>query len=176
MKKKAAAPTASTRAEFETLRTARKEELMRTLGLSPMPPRTPLNARVTGVFQRKGYRVENVVLESRPRFYVTAQIYIPDGPAGARYPVIMNPHGHWVTRNRRRRCRRAASSRRCTDTWQSLRTRRVGALKAARKSNGGKKATTTISNWCKVERTPRDITFGISCAFSITLRHGRRPT
>jgi len=95
VKDKASIATAPTRAEFQTLRTTRKQELMRALGLAPMPPRTPLNARVTGVFQRSGYRVENVVLESRPRFYVTAQVYVPDGRDGARYPVIMNPHGHW---------------------------------------------------------------------------------
>jgi cephalosporin-C deacetylase-like acetyl esterase len=96
VKARAAIPTAPTRAAFEALRSARRAELMRALGLAPMPPRTPLHARITGTYRRSGYRVENIVLESRPRFYVTAQAYVPDGPAGARYPVILNPIGHWA--------------------------------------------------------------------------------
>lgn len=95
VKAKAAVPTAPSKEAFERLRVTRKAEMLRCLGLSPMPPRTPLNARVTGVTQRKGYRVENIVLESRPRFYVTAQAYVPDGTVGTRYPVIINPIGHW---------------------------------------------------------------------------------
>ena len=31
------------------------------LGLDPMPPKTPIRARITGELQRDGYRVENVV-------------------------------------------------------------------------------------------------------------------
>ena len=34
------------------------------LGLDPLPARTPLNARITGEFQREGYRVQNIVFES----------------------------------------------------------------------------------------------------------------
>ncbi len=47
------------------------------LGLDPMPERTPLNARVTGTADRELYTIENVVFESRPNFYVTANVYIP---------------------------------------------------------------------------------------------------
>jgi cephalosporin-C deacetylase-like acetyl esterase len=54
-----------------------------------------LNARVTGVFQRQGYRLEKIVFESRPGFPVTGHLYIPDGASGTKYPVILNPHGHW---------------------------------------------------------------------------------
>ena len=55
--------------------------------------RNPLNARVTGSLDRDGYRVEKVIYESRPRFYVTANLYIPTtGPAP--YPAVLQPVGH----------------------------------------------------------------------------------
>jgi len=68
---------------------------MRCLGLDPLPPRTPLKAEVTGVIKRDGYRIEKIVFESRPNFPVTGHLYVPDGPPGTKYPVILNPHGHW---------------------------------------------------------------------------------
>ena len=58
-------------------------------------PRTPLNARVTGVLKGQGYRIEKIAFESRPGFFVTAHLYVPDAAAGKRLPVIVNPHGHW---------------------------------------------------------------------------------
>lgn len=82
-------------ADFETLRTTRKKELMRCLGLDPMPAKTPLNARMTGTIQRNGYRIEKVVFESRPNFFVTAHIYVPNTIHG-KLPVVMNVNGHWA--------------------------------------------------------------------------------
>ncbi len=43
----------------------------------PLPEKTPLNPRVTGVVKRDAYRIEKVVFESRPRFLVTANLYVP---------------------------------------------------------------------------------------------------
>lgn len=88
-------PTPKSLAEFETLRTARKKELMRCLGLDPMPAKTPLNARMTGTIQRNGYRIEKVVFESRPNFFVTAHVYVPNTIRG-KLPVVMNVNGHWA--------------------------------------------------------------------------------
>jgi dienelactone hydrolase len=45
----------------------------------PEPERTPLNARITGVLERDGYRVEKLIFESRPGFFVTANLYVPTG-------------------------------------------------------------------------------------------------
>lgn len=70
-----------------------RRHLMRGLGLDPEPERTPLNARVTGVLQREGYRIEKIAFESRPGFWVTAHLYVPAGEGI--FPVILNPHGHW---------------------------------------------------------------------------------
>ena len=81
--------------EFEQRRQNGRRELLRSLGLDPLPPRTPLKARVTGILEREGYRIEKVVFESRPNFPVTAHLYVPSGAAGRKLPVIVNPHGHW---------------------------------------------------------------------------------
>jgi len=91
----AARPLPASREELEKDKPRRKEILLKALGLDPMPPRTPLKARITGTIKRNGYRIEKVVYESRPGFFVTGHIYIPDGPAGTKFPVILNPHGHW---------------------------------------------------------------------------------
>ena len=79
---------------FATWQSTARVQLLRALGLDPLPERTPLHARITGTIQREGYRIEKLVYESRPRFYVTAHLYIPDGLQG-KAPVIVNPHGHW---------------------------------------------------------------------------------
>jgi cephalosporin-C deacetylase-like acetyl esterase len=57
--------------------------------------KTPLNARVTGVFLRDGYRVENVVFESLPGFRVTANFYLPTIGPGP-FPAILGVAGHSV--------------------------------------------------------------------------------
>src|SRR5256714_282034 len=56
--------------------------------------RTPLNARATGIIERPGYRIEKVIFESRPRVYVTANLYVPAGTG--RQPAILGPLGHSV--------------------------------------------------------------------------------
>ena len=57
------------------------------------PERTPLNARVTGSFERKRYRVEKIVYESRPNFHVPANLYVPlEGKPP--YPGVLFQLGH----------------------------------------------------------------------------------
>ena len=53
----------------------------------------PLNARVTGKLERSRYVVENVIFESLPKFYVTANLYRPK--AAGKYPGVLLPLGHW---------------------------------------------------------------------------------
>jgi cephalosporin-C deacetylase-like acetyl esterase len=57
--------------------------------------RGPLNARVTGAIERPGYRIEKLVFESRPKLYVTANLYVPE--RAGRQPAILGPLGHSVT-------------------------------------------------------------------------------
>jgi dienelactone hydrolase len=57
------------------------------------PERTPLNARVTGEFERDAYLVRKVIYESRPGFHIPANLYIPK-TGGPRYPGVLFQMGH----------------------------------------------------------------------------------
>jgi hypothetical protein len=57
------------------------------------PERTPLNPRITGHFERSGYRVEKVVYESRPRVFVSANLYRPT-TGKPPYPAVLFQMGH----------------------------------------------------------------------------------
>src|SRR5437016_5046630 len=61
--------------------------------LGDLPERTPLNPRVIGSLDRGDYRIEKIVFESRPGFYVTANLYLPKTGAPP-YPAILYPLGH----------------------------------------------------------------------------------
>jgi dipeptidyl aminopeptidase/acylaminoacyl peptidase len=61
--------------------------------LGGLPDRTPLNPQVVGTIEGDGYRVEKVVFESQPRFFVTANLYVPKGGRGP-YPAVLFPLGH----------------------------------------------------------------------------------
>lgn len=89
----AARPLPVKREEAEARKAEGRRHLLRGLGLDPLPERTPLHATVTGVLTRDGYRVEKIAFQSRPDFWVTAHLYVPDGEGP--FPVILNPHGHW---------------------------------------------------------------------------------
>jgi dienelactone hydrolase len=82
-------------AERERLRT----KLGAALGIDPLMPRTPLAAKVLGETEREGYRIQRVILESRPNFPVTVNIYIPAdrslADAKGRLPAVLCPLGHW---------------------------------------------------------------------------------
>jgi cephalosporin-C deacetylase-like acetyl esterase len=54
--------------------------------------KTPLNARVTGVTRMEGFRIEKVVYESQPKFYVTALLYVPEG-GGVRSTLSVDRSG-----------------------------------------------------------------------------------
>ena len=62
-------------------------------GLGGLPQRTPLNTRVTGTLQRDGYRIEKIIFESQPGFFVTANLYLPASGTPP-YPAILFPLGH----------------------------------------------------------------------------------
>jgi dienelactone hydrolase len=60
------------------------------------PERTPLNARVTGHFERDGYRLEKIVYEGQPRVFISANCYIPTKQK-APYPGVLFQMGHYYT-------------------------------------------------------------------------------
>ena len=57
----------------------------------PWPEKTPLNAR--GIVERDAYRIEKVIFESRPEFFVTANLYVPKGLKG-KAPGVVGSCGH----------------------------------------------------------------------------------
>ena len=56
---------------------SRREQWREMLGLSPLPERTPLNAKVTGTLERGDYVVEKVHFEAIPGAYVIGNLYRP---------------------------------------------------------------------------------------------------
>lgn len=73
------------RQAVERYRKTLRERVLNALGGLP-DSEGPLNAVVRGVVVQDGYRVEKVVFTSRPRVYVTGNLYVPDGldaPTGA---------------------------------------------------------------------------------------------
>ncbi|MGH9939176.1 MAG: alpha/beta hydrolase family protein, partial [Blastocatellia bacterium] len=68
-----------------------REKILQAIG--GLPERTPLNAKVTGTLKRNGYRIEKIIFESQPAFYVTANLYLPE-TGRAPYPGILMPLGH----------------------------------------------------------------------------------
>jgi dienelactone hydrolase len=59
----------------------------------PLPERTPLNARVTGRIEREDYIIENILFESRPNYFVSANLYLPKGYPLPR-PALLHHPGH----------------------------------------------------------------------------------
>ena len=57
-----------------------------------LPERTPLKPQITGRLQGKGYRVEKIMLETRPAFHLTGNLYLPDTPPP--WPAVLVPCGH----------------------------------------------------------------------------------
>jgi dienelactone hydrolase len=58
-----------------------------------MPDRTPLNARTVGSLEREGYRLEKVIYESQPNFFISANLYIPT-TGRPPYPGVLFQMGH----------------------------------------------------------------------------------
>ena len=57
------------------------------------PEKTALNPRITGTLERGDYKVEKLIYESQPHYYVTANVFVP---ANSRppYPAVLGTAGH----------------------------------------------------------------------------------
>jgi cephalosporin-C deacetylase-like acetyl esterase len=62
--------------------------------LHGLPERSPLNPITAKVIERDGYRIENVMFQSRPDFWVTGNLYVPTRGNGP-FPGIISPCGHY---------------------------------------------------------------------------------
>jgi len=58
----------------------------------PMPVRTPLCAETRGEINRKEYRIEKIIYQSRPGLLVTANLYLPKAPG--KHPAVLGVCGH----------------------------------------------------------------------------------
>ena len=83
----------ATRGSWERVREQRRREMRDMLGLEPLPKRTPLNVRVTGVLDKDFYTVEKIAFEAMPKFYVTGNLYVPKQRDG-RVPGVIYVCGH----------------------------------------------------------------------------------
>ena len=83
----------SSRSDFDARRKSMREKMISRLG--GFPERTPLNAKVTGIVRRSGYRVEKILFESRPGMCVTGNLYVPeDSRFPPPHPAAVELCGH----------------------------------------------------------------------------------
>jgi dienelactone hydrolase len=68
-----------------------KKKLLEIIG--PFPQKTDLRAVVTGIIKKDGYRIEKIVYESRPGFYVTGCLFVP-AKIKSKAPAVLNLIGH----------------------------------------------------------------------------------
>ena len=68
-----------------------KEKLQQLTG--PFPEKTPLNARITDIIEKEDFRVEKLVYESMPGFFVTAALFLPNNRS-EKSPAILYASGH----------------------------------------------------------------------------------
>ena len=61
--------------------------------IGSFPEKTDLNPKVTGSFERDGYRVEKIAYESRPKLHISANLYIPASGNGP-FPAVLFQMGH----------------------------------------------------------------------------------
>ena len=78
--------------EIETRNRFVREKMVEMIG--GFPARNPLGAKTVKAIERPGYRVENVMFQSRPDFWVTGNLYVPTS-GGGRFPAIISPCGHY---------------------------------------------------------------------------------
>ena len=65
------------------------------LGLGPLPEKTPLEEIVTGAIEEEDYVIEKIHSQSKPKLYVTANLYRPAiVKPGKRLPAILYVCGH----------------------------------------------------------------------------------
>jgi len=79
--------------DWQAKRQVYRKQLLEMLGLDPMPQRTDLKATITGKVDHEKFTVEKLHFQSRPKLYVTANLYVPKGVT-KRLPAILYVCGH----------------------------------------------------------------------------------
>src|SRR5579864_4182475 len=84
----AAAPPA----DFARWQTEARSKFVELIGGLPTE-KTPLNVRQIGEVRRESYTIRKIIFESRPEFYVTANLYVPLAGTPP-FPAVLVPLGH----------------------------------------------------------------------------------
>jgi hypothetical protein len=72
-----------------------RETLLDIVG--PFPEKTPLNAKIMRSIERDSFRLEHIVFESQPGFYVTSSLFIPGHlKKNRKAPAVIYCSGHSV--------------------------------------------------------------------------------
>jgi len=80
------------RADAEARQRAVRAKVLEVYGGLPSY-RGPLNAKVTGTLNAGAYRIEKVMFESLPKYWVTGNLYVPNKPG--KFPAVLYAIGHW---------------------------------------------------------------------------------
>jgi len=80
-------------ASWQVLRPQLRERTWRALGVS-YDASLELDYRETGSITMDGYTIKNICYQSREDFYVTGNLYVPDGKGP--FPGVICMHGHWA--------------------------------------------------------------------------------
>lgn len=75
------------------LRPILREKIWQSVGLR-YTPGEELDCHETASIVMDGYTIKNIYFRSRENFYVTGNLYIPDGEGP--FPGVLNVHGHWA--------------------------------------------------------------------------------
>ena len=70
-----------------------RRQILTAAGLEPMLPKTPLSPKRFGAVDKGALRVEKVLLETLPGYYLAGNLYLPRQTNRA--PAVLVPHGHW---------------------------------------------------------------------------------
>ena len=83
--------------EWAKRRSYVQRKILVSLGLWPLPDKTPLNAVIHSRKEMDGYTIEKVYFESMPGYFLTGSLYRPLNldKQTARIPGILSPHGHY---------------------------------------------------------------------------------
>lgn len=77
--------------EWKVHRDALKAEIIKRTG-ALLGQKLPLNMKETGSIRKNGYTVKNIIFQTRPGIYATANLYIPDGKG--KFPGVVVMMGH----------------------------------------------------------------------------------
>ncbi len=90
-KRKAELAKLRTPADWKARQLETRKQLHKFFG--EFPEKTPLNAKTVDKLERTNYTIEKIIFESQPKFYVTANLYIPKNRA-LPLPGVVFPCGH----------------------------------------------------------------------------------